>query len=117
MSRGQPSPLGMICMQDGNRVVGWAVLEHDYEATIAKSHWIALVRDLAVVKQLGPIGGREVFALIRETHCRTHAVHARAQGIGQSQPRFSFGQSSTRLRGSGIPSPLQREARQRTSLD
>jgi len=56
----------MICMQDGNRVVGWAVLEHDYEATIAKSHWIALVRDLAVVKQLGPIGGREVFALIRE---------------------------------------------------
>src|SRR5438046_7165326 len=66
MSREQPSPLGMICMQDGNRVVGWAVLEHDYEATIAKSHWIALVRDLAVVKQLGPIGGREVFALIRE---------------------------------------------------
>src|SRR5439155_25938245 len=103
MSREQPSPLGMICMQDGNRVVGWAVLEHDYEATIAKSHWIALVRDLAVVKQLGPIGGREVFALIREHIVGLMQFMREHRGIGQSQPRFSFGQSSTRLRGSGIP--------------
>jgi hypothetical protein len=46
----EPGPFGMVGMQDGNGVVRWPVLEHNYKAAIAKPFWALLVSDLAVQK-------------------------------------------------------------------
>jgi hypothetical protein len=56
----------MIRVQNGNRVVRWAVLEDDYESAVAKSPWTLSVRDFAVVKQLCAISLREMLATFRE---------------------------------------------------
>jgi hypothetical protein len=89
MSREQASPFGVICVQDGNRVIRRAVLEHDYQTTIAKPPWTALVRDFTVMKQIGPIRFGEMLALIRE-----HIVglvqfvcrHKGYSGLGRNLP-------------------------------
>jgi hypothetical protein len=56
----------MIRMENGNRVVWGAVLEHDYKTTVATAPGIAFVRFLPIVQQAITIILSEVQAPLRE---------------------------------------------------
>jgi len=53
-------------MQNGNRIVGRTVLEHNHKATVAKSLRTFLVRDFAIVNQLDAVGLCEMLAFLRK---------------------------------------------------